>query len=252
VGYDTNSLSLLGGGIAALVAGRLLLNRYPNTWTIVLRCVAFWCYVGYYGLLGFVMTWVIFRTPWGRLPYIYNFPSAVFWPVAVGLVGPFAKMTLVGSMPGADHFHFTIRAALVLFEPGLLNAIRNEEYVEVKDFVRSYVVRWSDLTAVLSVIDKNLPDNLEEGERALFLHRLFKKTTPEEALIAYLRFLGKRNFTSAFDTPPATLQVSGQVTPTAVEPRAAIIPRKPARSVSRETLPDAMPRKPPIETQQVG
>lgn len=247
--YDANSLSVLGGAVAALVAGKLLLNRYPNTWTIVLRCSAFWRYATYYALFGFLATWIMLRTSWGRLPVIFIFPSHIFWPVAVGLVSAFAKMTIVGAMPGADQFHFTVRAVLVLFEPGLLRQIRNEEYARLKERLLGYADRWRDLAVVVAAIEENLPDELSDNERASFVLQLRRRESPLEAMMAYLRFAGWRNFRLVFDGDP---KLEAEVVPVPAIDARSVAPRKGARAIQRETMPDAMPRKTPIETQQTG
>jgi hypothetical protein len=249
------SISVLGGAVAALVAGKLLLTRYPGTWPLVLRkSFAFWRYVTYYGILGTSVTWVIFQTPLGRIPTISFIPSWIFWPIAVGLLGTLAKTTLVGSMPGADHFHFTIRAVLILFEPALLDMIRNDEFFAVKKFVRPYEERWQDFDAVIDVISRNVPGSDEELKYLRLMHRdLPNAKTTSDAMGLYLRFVGARGFKQIFEQPVDAMKTESYdlLNIKAEGTRPAVVARKPAKAVSREPLADVMPRKAPLESQQV-
>lgn len=211
---DTNSLSMIGGALAALVAGTLLVaTKYSRTWLpLCHHSRAFWAYVAGYGALGYAVTAIVFRTPAGTVPSILNIPTYIFWPVAIAFIGTLAKASVVGAMPGADQFHMTVRSALLLFEPGLLQQIEIDEFFALKIIARKYSRssntpsdhNWTDLQTVKEAIRQNIPDRLKEEKRLLFLGELEKCLTVEEAMIHYIRLVSPRWFKFVFDDgPPA-------------------------------------------------
>lgn len=190
---------LLGGVLAAVTSGLLLLStRYPRTKRFVLTIPSFWGYVFGHFLLGTTVLSVISLTPVGSRPTVVFIPSWIFWPVAVGLMGVLAKTSLVGAMPGAEHFHVTVRACLFLFEPGLLQQVCNDEYYALRAAIRTQASRWRDLKSVKIAIRANLPDYLDKKNRAFIEQELEDKDTVEGAMCFFWRLVGKRGFLFVF------------------------------------------------------
>jgi len=203
---DIDSVSLAGGAVTALVAGKLLLSaKYPRTWLLVCRhSSAFWRYVLYYGFLGTMVLGVIFRTDVGKIPVIAGIPRLIFWPIIVALVGTFAKFSFVGAVSDAHHFHMTARAMLFLFEPPLLEQIEKDEYFALKRIMRRHESRWLDLGLVKATMKRNIPDRIENSDRLVFLDELQKETEVDEAMISYYRFAGRSGFLFVFVEPALT------------------------------------------------
>ena len=206
----TNSLALLGGALTALVAGTLLLtSKYSRTWLpLCLNSYAFWGYLFCYAALGATAIRIVFATAVGRMPYIVGVPNYIFWPLAVAFIGTLAKMSIVGAMPGADQFHMTARAILLLFEPELLAHISDDEYFALRKIVRAPAQRYGDLSAVRQAITAHVPDRIEQSKKLVFLNDLEKRTTVEEAMILYVRLVGPRWFRFTFANAPTQVQTA--------------------------------------------
>lgn len=203
--YDVNIISFAGGAVAAFVAAKLLLSKYPRTWALVCgHSAAFWRYVSYYFVLGSIATRVIFATSLGHRDQIAELPNFIFWPLAVGLVGVLAKVSLVGALPGAHHAHMAVRMSLLLFEPGLMEQITNDEFFAVKAIVRKAARSWSDLARVKDAIGNNIPDETERVRRLLFEEKIRKTETVHDAMIHFYRFVGPKGFHFAFDDDKET------------------------------------------------
>lgn len=235
---DIDIVSLVGGAVAAIAAGKLLLSsKYPRTWPLVCRhSSAFWRYDLYYGVLGTLVVDIIFRTDLGKIAFIAGIPRLIFWPVIGALMGTIAKFSFVGAVSDAHHFHMTARAMLGLFEPRLLEQIERDEYFTLKRIMKKLDSRWRDLDFVKASIKRNIPDRIEESERLAFIEKIQKQTAADEALILYYRFVGRRGFEFLISEPAPSQRISSHP------------PAAPSNEV--QVRPPAI-RKPPASDRQV-
>lgn len=196
---NIHSASLVGGAVAALAAGKLLLyTKYPRTWLLVCRrSAAYWRYVLYYGLLGTLFTEFIFRTEFGHPKFVIGIPRMIFWPIVAVFFGTLAKASIVAALTGAHHLHLGLRVGLLLFEPRLLEEIEAREYFALKRIVRKYASRWN-LEELKRAIERNIPDRMESAQKLLFLENVQKQKAVDEAMILFYRFVGRDGFEFTF------------------------------------------------------
>jgi hypothetical protein len=99
---------------------------------------------------------------------------------------------------GFTAFPIGFQTVVQLFEPYLLRLIVLDEFNAVRQFVKPFADRHTDLNTVKTMIKQNIPSSLSSQERAAFENDIDKDTQVHEAMERFLRFLGKRTFERVF------------------------------------------------------
>lgn len=223
--FSTHSLSAIGGAIAALVAGKLLLTtRYAGRSFVILRYSrAFWGYLAWYAVFGFLITEAIFFLGSFK-PELIASPKAV--PLVAGSLLTIAKMKFADAFPVGERIEPWVRVPMFLFEPETLHQIGVDEAFGLREKARKHAPAWTNLELVKAQMV--VPNTVKDYRRHEFEARLAKCQTAEDALVEYMRLVTVRWFRKVFSEPPPEIHsdvertdVELQITPPRKSPRSA-------------------------------
>jgi hypothetical protein len=175
--------------------------KIPQYWIPKRWSRPFWIYCFIYGLIAlggfFLSNWLI--------------STSALKIEGLGLTSPYVRAAVLGFSSkaimqlniftvtsGFTAFPIGFQTVVQLFEPYLLRLIVLDEFNAVRQFVKPFADRHTDLNTVKTMIKQNIPSSLSSQERAAFENDIDKDTQVHEAMERFLRFLGKRTFERVF------------------------------------------------------
>lgn len=193
---------LLSFIIGALVAHiELITSKFPRTFFLLKKSFALYAYTLIYGFLSFIVMLVLESLTSAGIISLEGIGISNQWIQAL-VVGFSTKallhIRLFKVTFGNQSFPVGVETFVFLFEPWLLRTIDLDEFNAVRDFIALAKNRYSDINAVKTKIEDNIPPTLSNLEKTAFLTDLNEKESVSEAMELYLQSFGKRSFERVF------------------------------------------------------
>jgi hypothetical protein len=195
-------------GLAFLIAASIALIElitavYPRTFFLLKKCGTFYAYFLIYGAIGCGIMLGLQSLIDAHLITLEGIGLDSPWVQAI-VVGVTIKsllhIRLFNVTAGSQSFPVGIETLMHLFEPWLLASIQLHHFNAGREFIEPRAKKHSTLGAVRNRIKRNVPQSLQNPDRAAFLDDIQKVETVIEAMELYLQHFGKRSFDRVF--PP--------------------------------------------------
>lgn len=195
--------SLVAFGIAALFSTLELITRdYPRSFSLLWRrSWAVYVYAAIYGFLAALIVWlldVLIAEDRLKLEGL-GLSNSIVRAIWVGLSAKaFLHLRLYTITVNGQPFPVGVETIVQTFEPWLMNTIRLDHFDAVREFLKPYAARYTNVKEVRRLIKDNIPSDLPENQRKALITGSQKGANPVDLMDDYLQFLGRRNFERVF------------------------------------------------------
>ena len=202
LGMDARLLAVTFVVAAAVTGIELITTTYPRTPEFVAKSRWFYAYVLIYGALGAVAL--------ALLPLVGSEVAMT----GVGLENPWVKALLVGlSVKAVLHirivtvsagpnqsFPVGLETLVQLFEPWMLTSLDLDHFSAQQAFIKPKAARHNNLSAAKKAVVSNIPSGFSAAVRTTLIADINSRTTTQEVISTYLKYVGIRLTDSTFPT----------------------------------------------------